>query len=48
MKLHPAVIVSVAVAFLATAAVTAYFLITLLQGIAVLLEIIAIALETSP
>lgn len=47
MKLHPAVIVAAVVALLATAAVTAYCLITLLQGIAVLLEIIAIALETS-
>lgn len=47
MKLHPAVIVAVAVVFLVTVAATAYFLITLLQGTAVLLEIIAIALETS-
>lgn len=47
MKLHPAVIVTAVVALLAAAAVTAYFLITLLQGFAVLLEIIAIALETS-
>lgn len=48
MKLHPAVIVTAVVAFLVTTAVAAYCLITLLQGIAVLLEIIAITLETSP
>lgn len=48
MKLHPAVIVAAAVAFLVTVAATVYFLITLLQGAAVLLEIIATALEIHP
>lgn len=47
MKIHPAVTVAAVVVFLAAAAALGVFIITILQGTGVLLELIAHSLEES-
>lgn len=48
MKIHPALVVAAAVVFLATAVVLGVFIVTILQGTNVLLELIAHSLEETP
>lgn len=45
MKIHPAIVVAAVVVFLTAAAAIGFFIITVLQGTNVLLELIARSLE---
>lgn len=48
MKIHPAVVVAAVSVFVAAAVAVGVFIITILQGTNVLLELIARSLEDSP